>query len=849
MLVLIVALGSQVAAPCPHARRAAGETDAGWSSYRRGVIAEAAAHFAVADSLCPGDHGAQVGLGFVRLRQGQARAAAERFLGAVKSDAQDAEAWYGLGLARSRLGQHGAAADAWRRTLRLAPGYEDAELQLLALGIDSGLVRRPVVRQIDPDVAARTAGDGFEIRTEGGWRPFYVKGINLGVALPGRFPSDFPTDDSTYGRWLELIAGAHANAVRVYTILPPAFYRSLKAWNDAHPDRALWLLHGVWTELPPGDDYDAVAWKAAFRAEMRRVVDLVHGHGLIAGRPGHAFGRYDSDVSDHVLGFIIGREWEPSSIRAFNARRRDRATFAGRFLALDRGTSADAWMAEQCDYLLSYEWDTYHAQRPVAYTNWPTLDPLSHLTEPTLEEEQRLRRRFGFPPNPRLKEYDNDRESLDAMLVRVTPANVAGYFASYHAYPYYPDFVDLDSVYGATGSAEGRSRYFGYLRALKQHHAGRPLLIAEYGVPSSRGVSHLQTDGLGHGGHDERGMAEIDARLTREVRAAGAAGGVLFAWLDEWFKHTWVTVDLEVPAARSRLWHNVEDAEQHYGLVGEYGGASAAATPEPGGDATVWRALPPLELGDSLVLRVGADPSYLYVALAGRAGAGFDSARYVVGIDTYRRDRGQFLLPGVVGSSEVGCEFALVLNDTSDAQLMVAPWYNPFLAPRSGTGPTGLDLFYHEAASVDHAGRDGAFDSLFVTTNRWRIARSGRTYPARGVNRGRLRHGRSSESSLADWYADRAAGLVEVRIAWGLLNVTDPSSRRVMVRYRRSGTFETAVTDGFRFEVAAFDRSHGGVVARLGADQTYAWPTWEVPTWHERLKPAYEAMREVWGSW
>src|SRR5205814_4098548 len=136
-------------------------------------------------------------------------------------------------------------------------------------------------------------------------------------------------------------------------------------------------------------------------------------------------------------------------------------------------------------------------------------------------------------------------ESRDAMLVRATPANLACYFASYHAYPYYPDFIDLDSAYGAA-SAEGRSRYFGYLRALKQHHAGRPLLIAEYGVPSSRGVSHLQTDGLGHGGHDEREMAEIDARLTREVRAAGAAGGVLFAWLDEWFKHTWVTIDLEV---------------------------------------------------------------------------------------------------------------------------------------------------------------------------------------------------------------------------------------------------------------------------------------------------------------
>src|SRR5438046_7975074 len=114
MLVLIVALGSQVAAPCPHAGRAAGETDAGWGFYRRGGIAEAAAHFAAADSLCPGDHGAQVGLGFVGLRQGQPRAPAPHSPRAVTSPAGDAEAWYGLGLARVRLGQRTAAAAAWR---------------------------------------------------------------------------------------------------------------------------------------------------------------------------------------------------------------------------------------------------------------------------------------------------------------------------------------------------------------------------------------------------------------------------------------------------------------------------------------------------------------------------------------------------------------------------------------------------------------------------------------------------------------------------------------------------------------------------------------------------------------
>src|SRR3989441_9089555 len=119
----------------------------------------------------------------------------------------------------------------------------------------------------------------------------------------------------------------------------------------------------------------------------------------------------------------------------------------------------------------------------------------------------------------------------------------------------------------------------------------------------------------------------------------------------------------------------MEDAEQHYGLMGEYAGASADATPEPGGDPALWRGLSVLARGDSLVLRVGADPSYLYVALAGRPE--FDSARYVIGVDTYRRDRGQFRPPGVAGPPGAGGGgVALLLHDTSGAPLLAGAWYN-----------------------------------------------------------------------------------------------------------------------------------------------------------------------------
>ena len=830
---------------CP--QRAGAVSDSAWQAYRANRLAVAAARFAIADSLCPGLPDVQIGLGFVALRHDQLDLAVRRFTTALRGESSNADGWYGLGLSQARRGRTDDAIAAFRRTLALSPTYGDARQQLNGLG-DAGAPLPRVRRPRTPQLPARTHGERFEILVNGQWRPFFVRGINLGAARPGKFPAEFPTDDSTYASWLGLMAAAHANVVRLYTILPPPFYRALKRWNEAHPDQTLWLIHGVWAEAPPDDNYDDPAWKNEFHDEMRRVVDVLHGHAVIPGRPGHAYGRYTVDVSDHVLAFIVGREWEPFTINRYNTMRPGVSSYRGRFLTVAHGTPADVWMAEQCDYLMQYEWDTFHAQRPIAYTNWPTLDPLHHPTEPTLEEEAALRQRLGLPPPTFVREYNNDDQSLDAMLVRPTRANQAGYFASYHAYPYYPDFIDYDSTYGAARSTSGPSHYLGYLLDLKRHHSGRPLLIAEYGVPSSRGLAHLQPEGMHHGGHDERAQAAIDVRLTREIREAGLAGGILFAWIDEWFKHNWVVIDLEVPAERNRLWLNPMDAEQNYGLLGQYAGAERGS-PELGGDPERWRALRAMQGNDSLRLRVGSDEAYLYLALQiGRGALRPDSVRYLVGIDTYRRDRGEFRMPGVIGLG-IGIEFYIALTDSADGRVFVTPSYNPYIGPRPGMGPTALDPFYNFQCTVESRTDAGQFDSLFVTTNRFRVTRRETMIPARGVDRGRLRYGRQSETSLSDWYIDRQAGLIEIRVPWATLNVTDPSSRTVLTAIRGRGVVTTAPTDGFRFVVAGLRRGDNRILAYLPADTTYAWPTWEEPSWHEHLKPAYFAMRDLWASW
>ncbi len=713
---------------------------------------------------------------------------------------------------------------------------------LLAAGTAPSAPPLAAQRPAELQMVSRVAGERFEVRSrDGAWRPIWIKGVNLGVALPGRFPAEFPTDSALYAGWLGTLAAMNANAVRLYTILPPSFYRALRAWNSAHRDRPLWLVHGVWTELPPRDDFDDPAWLAEFRAEMRRVVDLVHGAAVLPERRGHASGRYDADVSAWTLAYIIGREWEPYAAKAFDAAHPGRRAFRGRFLKTAAAPALERWMAEQSDHLLAHEFDRYNALRPIAFTNWPTLDPLRHPTEASADEERELRRRAGRPVGGRQLEYENDAVTLDARLVRATAANPAGWFASYHVYPYYPDFMLNDPGYSRARSSEGSSNWFGYLQDLKRHHAGMPLLIAEYGVPSSRGIAHLQPQGWHHGGHDEGAMAAIDARLTREIREAGGAGGIVFAWIDEWFKRNWLVMDFEIPADHTPRWHNVMDAEQNYGIIGIHAGDSAAR-PVLGGDPRRWRAGQPV--GPSL--RVSSDASYVYLALEVGRDFAWERHGIEIGIDTHLRHVGQHRLPRSGVDSEAGFEFVVDLSAPDSGAVRVLPEYNRYAGRADSAGGDDLGRFLRRPI-VTADRRDGRFDPLFVYTNRARFGRDGTFFPARGVDRGTLRFGTGARSTLSDWYLDAGAGLVEVRLPWDLLNVTDPSSRSIVLDPRAEGPIGTTTADAFHFAAVVYRRD-GGATPTVAVSAPWRWSGWTEPAWHARAKPVRDSLAAAWGA-
>jgi hypothetical protein len=392
--------------------------------------------------------------GFAHYRLGQLEEALYPFARLVGTLKGGPEALYGFGLALRALGDLEGARSALEEALR--QGYGDAE---------------PVLRTLPPPSPpapkARKAPPPFRAEKGRFWvegKPFQVRGVNLGVALPGRFPAEFPEEVWLYRAWLELLSTMGANAVRVYTLLPPAFYRALLGHNLTHPKRPLYLFQGVWTELPEEEGYGD--WEGAFLEkfllEGREVLDALHGNLRRPPEPGHAHGDYTADVSPWTLGLLVGREFEPYSVAAYNERHPGRA-YRGRFLeALPGASPFAAYLAEVLDRLAQYEWEAYGTARPLGFVNWPTLDPLTWESEASFQEEYRLRKARGERVEPPRAGplHEEDTVVLDPTHLRPAPHSPTSLFAAYHVYPYYPDFlVNEPSLEGgATASTWSASR-------------------------------------------------------------------------------------------------------------------------------------------------------------------------------------------------------------------------------------------------------------------------------------------------------------------------------------------------------------------------------------------------------
>ena len=630
----------------------------------------------------------------------------------------------------------------------------------------------------------------------------FLKGVNLGRGVPGAFPGDFAIKHSDYQAWFDKMGQMGVNLVRIYSIHQPAFYDALAAHNCAYPAQTIYLMQGV--ELPNDPDMTSDAtldlhnFTPVFEQMIDDAIDCLHGNNSIAVRKNQAYGEFKTDVSHWTLGLLIGREVLAQEVLATDKLHPTETSFGGSALKLASGNPTSVWVTERLDHAILRERAKYAVNRPVGFANWLETDPLHHPTEGSKSMK--------------------DLATIDTSQVDASGAPT-GVFASFHVYPYYPDFMSEDPGYQAYWSdSYGSDSYRGYLHDLKRYHGKQPVLVAEFGLPSSWGNAHYSSNNMHHGGHTEAMQAAYTQRMVGDIYGEKLAGAVYFAWMDEWFKTCWITDALAFPSDDYPKWHDLTDPQQNYGLLSfDLGPPNYDVFPETVGTGRVQS------------VKTFADAEYFYVKL-GLSAPLLDGQSFVLGYDTYRDDLGESLLPDGIRTQHRS-ELALSVTAPATASLSVLKPYDMYApgAPisysvrHSVVSDIGNWAPVRRSTSVAHGSDNGVYEFPGVDQPIGElVARTAASPPT------------TRDGVVID------GTTIEIRIPWTMLQIADPSTFSAINDVNMSAN-TAEVSQGIALSV-----SIDGEVLETNRK---VWPTWRgAPQFTERYKPVADALAASYGA-
>ncbi|MEG2454928.1 MAG: hypothetical protein RSC08_01645 [Oscillospiraceae bacterium] len=666
------------------------------------------------------------------------------------------------------------------------------------------------------------AGQGLE--------PFEIRGVDMGVGIPGHFATDYAIDKETYLRWFRQIQDMGANCVRVYTILQDDFYEAVWEYNRDN-ETPLYFIHGLWVndyvQYSHRDAYDK-DFLGAFLKDSRTLVDIIHGNRTFSLGDDLGSGSYRRDISPWVIGYILGVEWEDTTVAYTDKMLPENNVYRGTYLYTSPDASPfEAMLAQVGDQLIEYETAQYRTQRLLAFTNWPTTDPLQ----------------WSKP----VEDYFRKFERVDVEHIKTTPQFLSGQFASYHIYPYFPDYLgfldelNLPTPNKAQFTDENGvfNSYRAYLTMIADYHT-MPVVISEFGVPSSRGRAQSDRNtGRAQGGMSEEEQGRALVTCYEDIMAAGCAGSVAFTWQDEWFKRTWNTMAY-TDLTKTPYWSDYQTNEQYFGILSFDPGKEESVC-YVDGDVSEWAATSPVSEQDGVTLRCKYDEKFFYLYLHKE---GYDPAKDVlyVPFDTTTKT-GSTAAFGLPRAFRQPADFLLKISGKAHAELLVQERYEALRA-----------IYSHRAYGMDaYLNPPPADTNRFVPINlmlqvpmdtRSELEHTsfelGETFNTGVLTYGNSNPASPSFNSLAD-YCIRGDD-IEVRLPWSLLNFSNPSEMMIHDDYY----------EHFGIESLSIDQLHVGAAALADSDDPIAMSAVPLkgwgrhPTYHERLKQGYYDLQALW---
>lgn len=709
---------------------------------------------------------------------------------------------------------------------------------LLAMGLDTAYFRLGWYIDLNPgDVPTtfvRTEGDQILMYDGKDYEPFEIKGVNIGSGKPGEWSTDFAIDKETYKRWFKYIQDMGANTIRVYTVQQDVFYNAFYEYNKDN-DNPLYLIHGVWVnDYTQNSHRDALdqGFKERFLSDCRTMLDVIHGNKKIGlGRMASAgSGFYLHDVSQWIIGYILGVEWEDVTVVYTNEQYKDikgASEYKGKYMyTAPEATPFETMLAEVGDRVVEYESNRYKTQKPVAFSNWPTTDP------------------FNYPEE--IERFFMKCAEVDVEHIKTTEDFLSGQFVSYHVYPYYPDYLAYVSDWSALGFNDLSpyytdgvlNTYRAYLSMLTKHHT-MPVVISEFGVSTGRGMAQRELNlGRNQGNMSEQEQGRAIIECYEDIKAAGCSGCCVFSWQDEWFKRTWNTM-YAVNLKRTPYWSDYQTNEQYFGLL-SFDPGSEQSVCYADGDASEWTDDDIVADRGDMKLSMKYDEKFVYFMVK-KDGLNIDKDKIYIPLDiTPKSGSSYYEEKNMLFDRAV--DFIIELEGKQNSRVRVQERYE-VLRSNYSENVYEYNAYLKDNIPSKDSPRFTNIDMILQTATP--LIYNNMQAPAETFETGKLTYGNANPSSkdfnsLADFMA--GDGFVEIKLPWQLLNFSDPSLMTIHDDYYEHYGIEYIEVS----EIWAGLSSNGSEPRRAEL-KPFKLKKWEnTVTYHERLKSSYYALQKYW---
>ena len=365
-----------------------------------------------------------------------------------------------------------------------------------------------------------------------------------------------------------------------------------------------------------------------------------------------------------------------------------------------------------------------------------------------------------------------------------------------------------------------------------------PVVIAEYGVSTGRGITVKDTFSEKTQGHlNEHMQGEAIVSCYDDIMSSGCSGSILFCWQDDWSKIT-ANTSYAVNELKTPFWSDKQTDDQFFGVLSFDPGTNRSVSYVDGEDEE-WDLYNIVSGNEDLNLSMKYDEQNLYFKVYKKD---FDSENdnIYIPIDL-TPNSGSNYCENFDIKFDRQCDFLIVIDGKDNSKIYVQERYNSLNAMYSHE-------IYHKDAFIHPPHKNSPvftdirslmktkIDLLDNTLDEQEFAS---TFPSGLLEYGNANPSSEKFNSLADFcFGD---DIIEIKIPWGLMNFSNPSEMMIHDDYY----------EHYGVEEMQIDKLYAGVSdnidsKRISTDEFKLNGWHKRVKFHERFKESYYIIKYHW---